>query len=56
MIESVKKNGGYIMAVIKYIGKYINAEDAIVSFDYLLQGEMPFRIFLPLFGKESFFR
>lgn len=23
------------MAVIKYIGKYINAEDAIVSFDYL---------------------
>ena len=23
------------MAVIKYIGKYINAEDAIISFDYL---------------------
>lgn len=23
------------MAVIKYIGKYINAEDAIASFDYL---------------------
>ena len=23
------------MAVIKYIGKYVNAEDAIASFDYL---------------------
>ena len=23
------------MAVIKYIGKYVNAEDAITSFDYL---------------------